>query len=64
MPVEITRIVYLGCSIVPLLLFSGGEYILSGEEKYTKLWANTIENGGKKQVEDLAKKIDIKWKIY
>ena len=63
-PIETARIVGIATFIVPLLLFSGIEYIVSGEDKYTEKLANTIENGGKHYVEEMAIKMNITDKIY
>lgn len=63
-PIECIRIVSICVSIVPLTLFHGTEYIVTGEEQYTEQVANFIEHGGKKQVESLAKKAGIDSRIY
>jgi hypothetical protein len=42
-PIESIRLSYVVTSTVPLLLFSGGEYILTGEQTYTNIWAYNID---------------------
>lgn len=60
-PVETMRIGFIGASIVPLIIFSTGEYIVNNNDKYTSIWTDTLS---KKQIEDLAKYIGISSKIY
>ena len=63
-PIECIRLSGLVTSIFPLLLFSGGEYILTGEQRNADIWAYNLEFGGKKQIEKLAKKVGFECKIY
>ncbi len=63
-PIECVRVFSIGASIFLLLLFSGGEYIITGESTNTEIFANNIENYGKEQIEKLAKKMGIDGKIY
>ena len=58
-PVECIRVTTIVASIFPLLLFSGGEYVFTGESTYTEIFANNIEFGGKETIENIAKKVGI-----
>lgn len=46
-PVEISRLSIIGVGIVPLLLFSGIEYVSTGNNEITETIANGVEFGGK-----------------
>lgn len=52
MPLELLRATCIVTGILPLLLFAGGEYIVNGNDRYTSIIANTIENGGKQYVQN------------
>lgn len=54
-PVEISRLSIMGVGIVPLLLFSGIEYVSTGNNEITEIIANVVEFGGKYTLQ----KIDI-----
>ena len=64
LPIESSRILLIGTSIFPLLLFAGGEYIITGEQKTTETIASSIENGLKSQVETIAKDAGFTCRIY
>ena len=41
-PIEIARQTAIVTSIIPLLLFSGGEYIATEKQTYTEMWADYL----------------------
>ncbi len=64
LPSELMRVTSILVSMVPLMLFATGEYIGTGKEKYTSVWANMLEYGGKQQIQDFANRNGIGGKIY
>ena len=63
-PVEGIRTISTFVSMLPLTLFSAGEYIFSGKQENTERLAYNIEFGDKEQVEKLAKESGFESKIY
>jgi hypothetical protein len=63
-PVELARIAVGSVSIPILLIGWPVEYIATGHNKWTEKYAYMLENGGKKEVENMGRKCGIECRIY
>lgn len=54
----------MSASILPLCIFSTGEYIATGEIKNSQKWVHVLEFGERDIVENIAKKFGINCRLY